>query len=523
MTREEVPTTPSRILLVEDSQADAFLIERELSAAWPGVRVVCVRNRAGLAGRLSEARWDVVLSDHELPGFSGPAALALCRELAPETPFLVVSGKIGEEAAVAMMKAGASDYIVKDRLSMLVPAVEREIREARLREEHRSLEKQLMRAQRLESIGMMASGIAHDLNNIFLPVTMVIGLLKKRLTDEEGRRYLALLESSAEKGTTLTRQLLTFVRGEKGAGDIAPVDSAEILRDTVRMIRTSFPKRIAIIEQVPDGLWPVPGNATQFQQILLNLCINARDAMPGGGTLRIAGSNACLTDDEAAFLAPEGRGGRHVVFSVSDTGTGIPEVLLGRIFDPFFTTKDAGVGTGLGLSTVQKIAMTQGGFVDVRSVCGEGSEFSVYIPAAGPEAIQAILPEIPADVTPATGETVLVVDDEQAILLLVKGILESQGYSVLTATNGAEALHRFGEHHERIAAIVLDFVMPVLDGPETVRALRRISPGVPVVYISGSDPEQVEMHREGVQGVLAKPFSVETLLSLVGEVISGSK
>jgi signal transduction histidine kinase len=523
MTTDEASSIPGDVLLVEDSPADAYLIERELSAAWPGIRVACVRSRAGLAEALAGRRWDVVLSDHELPGFSGPAALALCRKLAPGTPFLVVSGKIGEEAAVAMMKAGASDYIVKDRLSMLVPAIEREIREARLREEHRSLEKQFLRAQRLESIGMMASGIAHDLNNIFLPVTMVIGLLKKRLVDDEGRRYLALLESSAEKGTELTRQLMTFVRGDKGSGDVATVDAAEMLRDAVRMIRTSFPKRIAIVEQIPDGLWPVSGSATQFQQVLLNLCINARDAMPDGGTLRIAGSNVRLGDEEAAAFSPEARGGRYVAFSIRDTGTGIPVEIRERIFDPFFTTKEIGSGTGLGLSTVLKIVTAQEGFVAVRSGCGEGSEFSVYVPAAESEAIPAPPPENVPPEAAASGRMVLVVDDEQAILLLVKGILETRGYRVVTATNGAEALHRFGEHHEQIAAVVLDFVMPVLDGPETVRAIRRISPGVPIIYISGSDPEQVNTHRDWVQGVLAKPFSVETLLSLVGEVIAGSK
>jgi signal transduction histidine kinase len=523
MTIDEASTIPGDVLLVEDSQADAYLIDRELSAAWPGIRVVCVRSRADLAVALAGRRWDVVLSDYELPGFSGPAALALCLEAAPDTPFLVVSGKIGEEAAVAMMKAGASDYIVKDRLSMLVPAIEREIREARRRLEHRQLEKQFLRAQRLESIGMMASGIAHDLNNIFLPIKMVVGLLRKRLDDEEGRRYLALLEDSTEKGTALTRQMLSFVRGEKGGVESAPVDVAGMLEETCRMVRTSFPKKITILEQVPEGLWPVSGNVTQLQQVLLNLCLNARDAMPDGGTLRISGANARLDGIGAESPAGGEAGERHVVISVKDSGTGIPDGLREKIFDAFFTTKDLGVGTGLGLSTVQKIVNEHEGFVTVRSTCGEGSEFSVHIPACGcavsrPDAAEAALPA-----EARTEETILVVDDEQAIILLVKGVLESHGYRVLSATNGAEALHRFGEHHEAISAVLLDFVMPVFDGPETVRAIRRISRDVPIVYISGSDPELIDLQEGEVQGVLAKPFSMEALLSAVREAIDLSR
>jgi PAS domain S-box-containing protein len=634
-----VPPPTYRVLLVEDSGSDAFLIERELLKAWGRVDMGRVQTRERLVEALVGDRWDVVLSDHEMPGFSAAGALDICREHAPEIPFLVVSGKLGEESAVAMLKAGACDYIVKDRLSMLVPAIEREIREASIRRDHREalreirdqaalidvspsaiivlgldlriqfwsrgaaavygyeaeavagedydellapaakggrlppldallesgawrgelrhldingkpvvvdsqwtlidrsgrscilvvdtditekrqLERQFLRAQRLESIGMLASGIAHDLHNIFLPITMVSGLLKGRLDDEEGRKYLDLLNASTAKGVDLTRQMLSFVRGEKG-GREAPdsVDSEGMLREISKMILMSFPKRVAIFEDAPAGLWPVSGNVTQLHQVLLNLCINARDAMPDGGTLRMSGANVQLSAEEAARTSPGARGGRYVRFSVRDTGTGIPEEIRGKIFEPFFSTKEIASGTGLGLSTVRKIVDGHNGFVTVDSACGEGSEFAVYIPAAD---------SMPADVAPARAATelpkggvgtVLVVDDERAILLLIKGVLETNGYRVIVASNGAEALHLFGERRPEIVAIVLDYVMPVLDGPETVRAIRRISPEVPIIYISGSESVVYGEPPEGVQGILGKPFGVDTLLEVVGKAI----
>lgn len=524
MTRNSISLIPENILLVEDSQADAYLIGRELAARWPAVRVSCVSSRDALAEKLADGRWDVVLSDYDLPSFSGPAALALCLEMAPGTPFLVVSGKIGEDAAVSMMKAGACNFIVKDRLSMLVPAIEREIREARLRQEHLSLERQFLRAQRLENIGMMASGIAHDLNNIFLPIMMVTSLLKRRLTDEEGRKYIALLEDSTSKGSALTGQMLSFLRGDKTVDETSSVGAVDLLQDLLKMIGTSFPKQITVVDDSDGPLWPVLGNANQIHQALLNLCINARDAMPGGGTLRLGGANATLDAESAKALSEDAREGDFVAFSVTDMGGGIPKSLQERVFEAFFTTKPVGKGTGLGLSTVLKIARNHQGFVTLRSIEGSGSVFTVFIPAAlsGPKS--AAPPDAPdQSMLAERGETILVVDDEKAILHLVKEALESVGYRVLTASDGAEALHRFGEHHETISAVVLDYMMPVLDGPETVRTIRRISPGVPILYISGSDPKQVEKHREGVQGVLAKPFSMEALLSQVRDVIDRSK
>lgn len=521
MTGEEIPTIGA-VLLVEDSETDAFLIRRELEKAWPGVRIVRLQTGERLARTLAESRWDVVLSDHEMPGFSAAAALELCRELAPDTPFLVVSGKIGEESAVAMLKAGAADYIVKDRLSMLVPAIGREVREARRKAEHRLLEKQLLRAQRLESIGLLASGIAHDLNNIFLPLKMVLGLLKGRLDDEEGRKYLALLEGSVEKGSELTRQMLSFVRGEKGGGS-STVDPAGLLRDVGKMMGVSFPKRISIVCQTPDALDPVVGNPTQIQQVLLNLCINARDAMPDGGTLRLSGRNARLDGAEARSVSPEAEPGRYVVLSVSDTGTGIPEALRDRIFDPFFSTKSSEGGTGLGLSTALRIVRGHRGFLVVRSEPGAGSEFSAWFPVAEAGAAPGPEAEAAPALSESTGEAVLVVDDERAILLLIKGILESQGYRVVPASNGAEALHRFGEMRDEIRCVVLDFVMPVLDGPETVRGIRRICPDVPILYISGSDSAQLGDRVGEVQGLLEKPFSMEELLSAVQGAIRNGR
>ncbi len=519
MTAEPVRPVPLDVLLIEDSPSDALLIEREILGKWPAADIERVqtgdRVREALAGR----RWDVILSDHEMPGFSATLALEICRTLAPETPFLVVSGKMSEEAAVAVMKGGACDYISKDRLSMLVPAIEREIREARFRQEHVQLEKQFLRAQRLESVGLMASGIAHDLNNIFLPITMVIGLLRSRLVDEEGRKYLALLESSTDKGTELTRQMLSFVRGEKGGGKHLSVESAALLHDIGKMIRMSFPKRITIVEKIPETLWPISGNPTQIQQVLLNLCINARDSMAGGGTLVLHGNNSVLDDGDAESISPGAKGGKYVVLSVVDTGSGIPDADREKIFDAFFSTKEPDGGTGLGLSTVLKIVTEHGGLVSMKSVLGKGSEFSVYFPAAecGSDVLGQL--ELQPPLKAGRDETILVVDDEMAILMLIAGALELNGYRVLRASNGAEALCVFEEHRDAITAVLLDFVMPVLDGPETMHAIRRLAPAMPIIYVSGSEEIILGERPEGVQGILAKPFTMDSLLQALKDAI----
>ncbi len=519
MTAEPVRVVPLDVLLIEDSPSDALLIEREILGKWPAADIERVqtgdRVREALAGR----RWDAILSDHEMPGFSATLALEICRTLAPETPFLVVSGKMSEAAAVAVMKGGACDYISKDRLSMLVPAIEREIREARFRQDHVQLEKQFLRAQRLESVGLMASGIAHDLNNIFLPITMVIGLLQSRLVDEEGRKYLSLLESSTDKGTELTRQMLSFVRGEKGGGKHFSVGSADLLRDIGKMIRVSFPKRVTIVEKGPDMLWPISGNPTQIQQVLLNLCINARDSMPDGGTVSLCGRNSLLDDEEAGAISRGAKGGRYVVLSVVDTGSGIPDEDREKIFEAFFSTKAADGGTGLGLSTVLKIVTEHGGFVSLKSRLGKGSEFSVYFPAADCESEPVRAFEHDPLLRSETEETILVVDDERAILMLIAGALELNGYRVLRASNGAEALCVFEEHRDSVTAVLLDFVMPVLDGPETMRALRRLAPELPIIYVSGSEEILLGKEPEGVQGILAKPFTMDSLLQALKDAI----
>jgi PAS domain S-box-containing protein len=370
--------------------------------------------------------------------------------------------------------------------------------------EAQKLEARFLRAQRMEGIGTLAGGIAHDLNNVLAPILMSIEVLGRKVSDAHGQRMLGILETSARRGADLVKQVLTFSRGAQGPAGL--LDPSHIVREMERMARETFPKSIRVQVDVAGDVWQVMGQATPLQQVLMNLCVNARDAMPSGGTLLLRARNETIRavrDGKAGDPAP------HVLLEVADTGTGMASEVVDRIFDPFFTTKPVGVGTGLGLSTTAAIVKSHGGFIDVETAPGEGTTFKVFLPAR-PSAAAAAPPPEP-EVPEGRGELVLVIDDEAAILSIARETLESYGYAVLTAASGEVALGIFRERHRDIRLVLTDMSMPGLTGAQTIHALRAIDPAVPIVATSGRAMED----GVPVTGFLAKPYSGRTLVETV--------
>jgi PAS domain S-box-containing protein len=387
--------------------------------------------------------------------------------------------------------------------------------------QQRRLEQQFLRAQRLESIGTLAGGIAHDLNNILSPVLMATQMLQLKFSDEESQRWLQVMQNNVERGAAMVKQILLFARGAKG--ERITLQPKHLVKEIVKLLQETLPKNIAVKFSIPEEPWPLRGDATQLHQVLMNLCVNARDAMPKGGTLTITVENQTL-DETYARLNPQARAGRYVLISVADTGTGIPPATLERIFDPFFTTKEHGKGTGLGLATAQGIVKGHEGFINVYSELGRGTKFTLYLPAAGaPAAAQpeTLRPQLPA----ANGGCVLVVDDEAAIREITRNALEAFGYQVLTAADGAEGLALFAANQPRVKAVLTDMMMPKLDGPALIRALKKLDPQVPIVASSGlaEESKAAEARLAGVQTFLAKPYTTEKLLRALAEALEGNK
>lgn len=380
-------------------------------------------------------------------------------------------------------------------------------------------ERQQLRSQRLESLGTLAGGVAHDLNNALAPVLMGMSILKEQYPGESG--LFNMIEASAQRGTHMVRQLLTFAKGADG--ERVAVSPSQAVHELERLMKGSFPKNIQLQIHSEQGLPAVVGDPTQLHQVLLNLCVNARDAMPGGGTLSVR-VQAVELDTAYARLIPDAQPGRYVALRVSDTGSGIPPQILDRIFDPFFTTKGADKGTGLGLSTVLGIVKGHGGFVQVHSQPGQGTVFTVYLPAATTDPAGALAgPEAETgDSGMGHGETVLFVDDEAPVREVGRMVLERLNYKVLVATDGADGLEQASQHRGVLRAVITDLHMPHMDGVAFVRALRSTLPNMPVMVASGRVDEAVaaELLRHGVNRRLDKPFTQDQLARELKSVLS---
>jgi PAS domain S-box-containing protein len=385
--------------------------------------------------------------------------------------------------------------------------------------ERKKLETQFLRVQRMESIGTLAGGIAHDLNNVLAPILMSVHMLQETSTSEEDQKLLTALKASALRGAELIKQVLAFARGTEGRR--VPIQLVHIIQDIQIIVRDTFPKSIEFAFQRPRELWPVTGNPTQLHQVFMNLCVNSRDAMPAGGRLEISLENVQM-DEIYAGLSGEVKSGPYVRVTVSDTGVGISKEIQAQIFDPFFTTKEIGKGTGLGLSTVQSIVKSHGGFIDVTSRPDKGTQFKVYLPAH-PEAPAAEAdPAKPAALHRGANRLVLVVDDEDSIRAVTEKILKKFGYRVLLAANGAEAVSLFAQHRGEIALVFTDMAMPVMDGPSAIAALRAIDPHVKIIGCSGhaSTGRVANIAECGLKYFIHKPYSAETMLKIFDEALA---
>jgi len=380
--------------------------------------------------------------------------------------------------------------------------------------EQKKLEEQILRSQRLESIGALAGGIAHDLNNVLAPILISLDLLRSGMRTDGERQLLQTVEKSAHRGAQMVRQILSFARGLEA--ERVEMDPCELLKDIRILTRETLPRTIEVVIDSEPNLPLIRVNPTQLNQVLLNLCVNARDAMPQGGRLGLRAS------EQTYEISTERPHGQYVVLEVSDTGVGMEKNLLNSIFEPFFTTKARGQGTGLGLSTTRSIVRNHQGFMEVTSEPGKGSTFKVALPSLGHRRFTVTSPP-QETLTEGNGETILVIEDEASILSIVQQVLETFGYKVIIATHGQDGVLLYQDRFQEIDLVISDMMMPVLDGPKVIAHLREINPEVRIVAISGLPKEDIFMetriHPDELAGFLPKPFSADVLLSTVASAL----
>ncbi len=384
--------------------------------------------------------------------------------------------------------------------------------------EQKRAEEHLLRAQRMESIGTLAGGIAHDLNNILSPISMSVEMLQMKATDAETKRWLSLIGENAERGADLIKQVLTFARGLKG--ERVAVQIRHIVKDLISVLQETLPKSISIKYDVATRPWLVAADPTQIHQVLMNVCLNARDAMPDGGSLGIGVENISV-DENFASMNPEAQPGGYVQVTIEDTGTGMSNETVQRIFDPFFTSKPLGHGTGLGLSTALTIVKSHGGFITVYSEPGRGSRFSINLPSMDDQ-VEAPIREISSDLPRGNGEMILLVDDEENILHVTAATLEFFGYRTLLAVDGAKGLAAYEMQPAEIDVVVTDMSMPDMDGPSMIRAMRKIDPEMKIIGMSGlmNTEQTAELESLEVTAFLAKPFTAESLLTSISKILA---
>jgi two-component system, cell cycle sensor histidine kinase and response regulator CckA len=527
-----------RVLSVEDSPSDTKLLVQTLRASGRKIEFERVDTAAALRAALTKKTWDLVVSDWSMPKFTAPAALALVRELGLDIPFIIVSGTIGEDVAVDALRAGASDYVLKDKLGRLVPAVERELREVKVRAEKRAAdeelrryeterkkaeetlrktEEQLRQAQKMEAVGRLAGGIAHDFNNVLSVILtyteMILGDLNAgdpmRLDIEEIRK-------AGRRAADLTRQLLLFSRQQVLQPRV--LDLNEIMGGMLRMLARILGADVDLVAVRAEPLGRVRVDPGAIEQVLMNLVVNARDAMSTGGKLTLETGNVVLDDAYAADHLGV-KPGPHVMLAVTDTGTGIDKTTMARIFEPFFTTKEPGKGTGLGLSTVFGIVQQSGGSVWVYSEVGKGTTFKVYLPSvdAPPDRARPA-----ASLAASRGtETILLVEDDEQLRAIANGILSKAGYKVIEARHAGEALLFAEREPTTIHLLLTDVVMPQMSGPELAKRLAPIRPTMKVLCMSGYTDDSIVRHGvlESKVAYLQKPITPQLLTARVREVL----
>jgi two-component system cell cycle sensor histidine kinase/response regulator CckA len=514
---------PLRILHLEDDPNDVALVQSALEADGISCTATCVQNRADFVAALEHGGIDLVLSDFALPAFNGFSAIAIVRARWPDLPVILVSGSLGEELAVDSLKNGATDYVLKDRLFRLAPAVRRAMQEVEERFERRRLEAHFIEAQKMDVIGQLVSGVAHDFNNILAVIIGYSDLITTDLgPDSPLRRYIEEIRHASERAAGLTRQLLVFGRKQT----VIPVvlDLNDVVKDLDKMLMRLIDANVEMTTVLGKKIGHVRADSGYIGQVLMNLVVNARDAMPNGGKLTIETNNVKL-DENYARTHMGASPGDYVMLSVSDTGTGMTDEVKALLFEAFFTTKPLGKGTGLGLATCQTIVQQCCGHIDVHSEVGNGTTFKIYFPRVAQ----------PLDVTarptrsgplPRGTETLLVVEDEPSVRHLARSVLDNLGYEVLSASNGQDALHVAREHRgSPIRLVVTDVIMPLMGGKVMAEWLQATYPDLIILFTSGYTDDAITHHGVLDEGVefLPKPYTPATLARKVRQLLDEKK
>lgn len=511
--------SPLHILHLEDNSADASLILLTLSTGGIACTTTCVHNRADFLAALECGGVDLVLSDYTLPAFDGLSAIAVVRARWPDLPVILVSGTVGEEFAIESLKSGATDYVLKSRLSRLVPAVLRAMQEVKERGERRQLEAQFIEAQKMEVIGQLAAGVAHDFNNILGVIMGYSDILLMKLGPVDPmRNHVEEIRRASERAAGLTLQLLVF--GRRQTVQPVVIDLNVVLRDLEQMLERLIDENITLL--IVPGTQPgrIKADPGYIGQVLMNLAVNARDAMPDGGKLIIATSRITL-DETSALSYPGVISGDYMLLSVSDTGTGMTAEVKARIFEAFFTTKPPGKGTGLGLATCQTIVQQCGGHMSVYSELGKGTMFQIHFPCVE-QPLDVTAPAVPSGPLPRGTETLLVVEDDPAVRHLAAEVLQTHGYTVLPAVNGQDGLNVVRVHQgPPIQLVVTDVIMPQMGGKVMSEWLKVTYPDLKVLFTSGYTDDAIAHHGvlDAAVEFLPKPYTPATLTRKVRELL----
>jgi signal transduction histidine kinase len=513
--------SPIHILHLEDNPDDAELIQSALAGEGVDCETVRVESRSDYITALEQGHWDLILSDNTLPSYNGLSALADARAKCPDVPFVFVSGTLGEEVAIESLKLGATDYVLKQRLSRLTPALRRALREVEERAQRKQLEHQLRQAQKMEAIGRLAGGIAHDFNNMLTVINGYSEMLLQSLnSDDPMHGNVEEIKQAGERAASLTRQLLSFSR--KQVLDLKVLDLNTVAAGLETMLQRLIGEDIDLVTLLKPGLGRVKADQGQVGQVLMNLVVNARDAMPRGGKLTIETANVEL-DEAYARQHVDAQPGPYVLLAVSDTGCGMDEETQSRIFEPFFTTKEQGKGTGLGLPTVYGIVQQSGGHIWVHSEVGRGTTFKIYLPRVDSDVTTNEPGAVNTKVLSGT-ETILLVEDEAEVRHLVRAILGKSGYVVLEANHSAEAVRICGGYNGKIHLMVTDVVMPGMSGRELAERVNFSRPTMKVLFVSGYTDDAIIRHGVLETGVafLQKPFTPDALLRKVRDVLDAN-
>lgn len=511
--------SPLNILHLEDDPNDIALVKSTLEADGIVCATTCVQTHDQFVSTLERGDIDLILSDFTLPTFDGLLALKIAQAKWPAIPLIFVSGTLGEQRAIDSLKNGAKDYVLKGHLNRLVPAVRRALQDMEDRVAHTKLEAQFVEAQKMEVVGHLASGIAHDFNNILAVIMGYGNLITSELTpDSPLRKYTEQIQHASERAARLTQQLLVFSRKQT----VLPVvlDLNAVVKDLDKMLRRMIDETIEIAMELGKEIGHIKADSGHIGQVLMNLVVNARDAMPNGGRIIVATENVTL-DENHARKHPGAMPGNYVLLSVNDTGTGMTDEVKARLFKAFFTTKPLGKGTGLGLTTCQTIVKQSAGHIDVYSEVGKGTTFKIYFPRVE-QALDVVNRPIQPGPLPRGTETLLVVEDEPSVRYLARDVLEAQGYEVLSAANGQDALHVAYQHKgSPIRLVITDVIMPLMGGKAMAEWLKTTYPDLKILFTSGyTDDTFTEggVLETGTE-FLGKPYTPATLVHRVREML----